>query len=891
MFKRVFRLRPARETVDEDLEAELRFHFERAVDDLAATGLSRDAARREALRRFGDVQLHRHNIQDLGRRRAAMQRRNDWIDITRQHLGYALRTVRRSPGFTAAVVVTLGLGIGANATMFGIVDRILFRPPSHVTEADQVRRLFVNRDFLGRQVTTRSVAYLDVRDFDAAESFAGIAAYWTEERTLRDGDASVRVRASDVTGSFFGVLGVQPAHGRFFTQGEDQPGQPGLAVVSHQLWDRQFAGAGDVLGRVITVGNGQYTVVGVAPAGFTGAELSRVDLWLSLHAAGEHEMGTRWRESRGTLWLTTVARLQPGVTVATAELEATALHRGGRADTRYDPQASITLAPLLDALGPNPSDESVVTRWLAGVSLVVLLVACANVANLLLARGVRARREVAIRLALGVSRARLVTHLLTESVVFAAIGGLAALLITRWGGAAIRTVLVPDVAWLESPVNMRVLVFTLLATGFTGLVAGLVPTIQSSRPDLTRALKGVGGGAPARHSRTRSSFLVAQGAFSVILLIGAGLFVRSFNRVKSMDLGLDADRILVASVDVDGATIGGRFDQIFQAAAVRVRTLPGVVAASATQSLQFWSSFTTNLRVPGRDTLPVLPTGGPYINTVTGDYFATMGMTVLRGRGFAPGDHHANAARVAIIDETMARIIWPDEDPLGECILIGSGDNVACTEVVGIAKDSRKQSITEDDVMQYFVPWEQQAITTSLSTLVVRTAGAPSALVETVRREVQALDPAIRFADVRPLQQLIDPQTRSWRLGATMFTAFGALALVVAGIGLYSVLAFGVAQRTHELGVRAALGATSGTLSRLVFAESMRFTALGVALGTAISLLAGRAVAPLLFEVSPRDPAVFGVVIATLTAVALVASVVPAWRTTRIDPTMALRAD
>jgi predicted permease len=897
MFKRVFRLRAARETVDDDLEAELRFHFDRAVGDLVAAGLSRDAARREALRRFGDLQFHRHNIQDLGRRRAAMLRRREWLDITRQHLGYALRSVRRSPGFTAAVVVTLGLGIGANATMFGIVDRILFKPPSGVAEAEQVRRMFVNRDFLGRTVTTRSITYPDFLDFDAADRLTGTAAYWTEERTLRVGESSMRVRASDVTGSFFDVLGVNPAYGRLFTSDEDRPGQPGLAVLSHRLWNRQFAGAADVLGRVLTIGNGRYTVVGVAPAGFTGAELSRVDVWLSLHAAGEHEMGTRWRASRGTYWLTAIARLQRGVSLETAESEATALHRGGRSgDTRYDPEASITLAPLLDALGPRASDESVVTRWLAGVSLIVLLVACANVANLLLARGVRARREVAIRLALGVSRRRLIGQLLTESLVFAAIGGIAALVFTRWGGDAVRTLLLPDVAWLESPVNLRVLLFTSLATGVTGIVAGLVPAMQSSRPDVTGALKGFGGGGPVRHSKTRGAFLVVQGAFSVILLIGAGLFVRSVSRVQSLDLGMDTDRIVVVSLDVEGASnptpeLRTRLNQIFQTAAERVRTIAGVDAASAAQSLQFWSSFSTSFRVPGRDSIPTLPTGGPYVNRVTREYFSTMGMTVLRGRGFGPGDHHASAARVAIIDETMARLIWPEEDPLGQCVLIGRGEDVACTEIIGIAKDSRRQSITEDDVMQYFAPWEQAVVATTLNTLLVRTAGAPGALVETVRREVQAIDPAIRFANVRPLQQLIDPQIRSWRLGATMFTAFGGLALVVAGIGLYSVLAFGVAQRTHELGVRAALGATAGTLSGLVFGEGMLFTALGVGLGTVVAFLAGPAVAPLLYDVSPRDPAVFGIVIATLAMVAVVASVVPAWRTTRIDPTTALRAE
>ena len=897
MTKKLFRLKRTRETVDADLDAELRYHFERGFDELMKQGFSSDEARREMRRRFGDVSRHRRNLEAIGRRRAAMEWRTEWLDIVRQNLGYAWRAVRRSPGFSCAVVITLGLGIGANATMFGVVDRLLLRPPLHITNPEQVRRLFVNRTLLGRPVTTQGVTYPDYRDFDTAEHFAATAAYsGIFPQTMGRGETAVRVASRSVSASFFGLLGVAPALGRFFTADEDRIGQPGRVVLGYALWQRQFGGAPapDALGRVLHIGDVDYTVVGVAPRGFTGTELEPVDAWLSLHAVAEE----RRLRSRGWYWLRVVARLRPGATVEAAEAEATTLHRNGRAESqRYDQEATISAAPLIAARGPNASDETAVTKWLAGVALIVLLIACANVANLFLAKGVRSRREIAVRLALGVSRSRLVGQLLTESAVFAILGGGTALLIAHWGGNLLRNVLVPGVAWPESPVHPRVLLFTLVATAFTVVIAGLVPALQSRRPNLTGALKAGEAGGAARHSLTRIGFLIVQGALSVVLLIGAGLFVRSLSRIHAIDLGIDADRIL--TVTLDRETAGPpterriRTNQLFVRAEERLRDLPGVGSVSSANSLQFWTSWGTALAVPGRDSLPTVPTGGPYYNAVTADYFATMGMTILRGRGFTDADHRENAPRVVVVDETMARLYWPDEDARGQCLLIGSGDP-PCSEVVGIVRDSRRQELIEDVTLQYFIPVEShtnRGVVAELETLLARTTEDPYTLVEAVRREVQALDPSIKFVNARPMQELIDPQRRSWRLGAAMFAVFGGLALVVAAIGLYSMLAFSVAQRTRELGVRAALGATSTRLIALVFGEGMRFTAIGMGLGTAIALLAGRAVEPLLFDVSPRDPAVFTLVMVTLGLVAALASAFPAWRATRIDPNRALRTE
>lgn len=398
-----------------------------------------------------------------------------------------------------------------------------------------------------------------------------------------------------------------------------------------------------------------------------------------------------------------------------------------------------------------------------------------------------------------------------------------------------------------------------------------------------------------RHSKTRVALLVTQGALSVVLLIGAGLFVRSLNGVQSLDLGMEAGHVLLAQIEMDVGSAGGddrvaRVNDVFREAIRRVRSVPGVERISASRSIPFSYTSSRRVAVPGRDSIPRLSTGGPYINGVTADHLATMGMTVLHGRGFTETDDRESAPRITVLNETMANAIWPGGDALGQCLQIG-GRNAPCTTVVGIVKDPSRNTLIEGKSMQYYVPWGQGMVGGRLRGLFIRTTADPESLSEVVRRQIQDLDPAIRFVDVQPLQSLIDPQARTWKLGATMFTVFGVLALVVAGIGLYSVLAFNVAQRTRELGVRAALGATSDRLVYLVFGEGIRLAAAGVVLGAVIVLAASRAIAPLLYEVSPLDPAVFAIVIATLAIVAIAASAIPAWRATRVDPSEALRTD
>ncbi len=815
------------------------------------------------------------------------------LSVTRDNVGYSVRGLLRSPGFTAAVVATLALGIGVNATMFGIVDRLLLSSPGQVKDGEQVRRLYARMrlPWNGESVHQRALSYLDFTDWREARSFASVAAYWTNEATLGRGVEAVRVRASLVTASFFATLGVEPALGRFFDATEDRPGAGGVAVLSYGLWQARFGGDPAVLGRRVDIGRGSYTVIGVAPRGFSGVDLDQVDVWAPLHAYTTELESERWRLTRNYYWIKVIVRLAAGVGVEAAETEATYLHRNGRgemiAEGRYDEDVTVVVAPLVEARGPNASDESIVSVLLAGVSLIVLLIACANVANLLLARGLRRRKEIAVRLALGISRRRLAGQLLTESVVLAALGGAAALLAAAWGADLIRHVLLPDVMWTDSPVSLRVLAFTAVLALATGLVSGIVPTLQASRPDLSNDLKDSARAGTVRRSRTRVALLVVQGALSVVLLVGAGLFVRSLQRVEGLDLGLDARAVVYAQLEFEPRErTTEEVNRIYQRSLERLRALPAVEHASFSGGLPFWGGSIEDVYVSGLDSVPA-PPPAPHMDTVTPDYFATLGIALLRGRDFAATDA-AGAAPVAILNESMARGIWGD-DPLGKCFHIASRD-APCTRVVGVVADSHRMRVTETRKWVFYLPAAQYP-EESPSAILLRVRGDAERLASVVQRELLAGDSDIKYAVVRPLQERIDPQLRSYRLGAAVFSVFGLLALIVAALGLYSLLAFNVAQRTHEIGVRTALGATRSRILTQILKESVALAAVGIAIGLAVALAAAGALAPLLYDVSPRDPAVLATVTLTLLLVAALAGILPAARAARIDPNLALRAE
>jgi predicted permease len=892
--RRVFRLGMAGGDAERDLERELAFHFEETVRTLVSRGMAEAEAREEARLRFGDEKAYRRELRRLARGR---DRRDRVGDVARSVAGVVrdgTRNLWRAPLLTAAVVVVMALGVGANATMFGILDRLFLTPPAHVDEPDQLRRFFVHKRWSasGEMGTQKSFSYPDYLDFTRLDVFSSTAAWSTRALTVGHGAESERRPVTLATASLFPTLGVRAELGRFYGTEEDAFGAEPVAVLGHAYWQSAYGGDPEVLGRAVAVGDLTYTVIGVAPPGFTGVDLDRVDIWLPLHrAAVVEEGGTEWADARNWYWIDTVGRLTPGTPVARATAAATAAHRAGRADQEgYDTEARVVMEPLLLARTSVATREAKVVPWLMGVALMVLLLTCANVANLLLARAIRRRRETAVRLALGVSRWRLVTTVVFEGVALALAGGAAAVGVAMWGGEVLRAVLVPDAGWETGHEVWRVVGFSgLLALG-AGLFAGLFPAWRSSRPQTTEALKTTGRGSTRGRSRVRSTLLVFQAAITVVLLVGTGLFVQSLRSARSVDLGFEPDPVLLVRVEPEGGYPGGEaMTALYRRAHEAVRALPEVEAAAVTTVTPFRNSrgIGDDLRVPGVDSLPSTAAGGAYIHAVTGEYFESMGLDLLRGRGITRSDDAESAPRVAVVNRTMADLVWPDGDALGACMFLR---DAPCATVVGIVEDHNRYELTEHVSMHYYVPLAHRPYDWPPSRLVIRTRD-PVRLAPTVRRELTARLPEARLVTTEPYRDVIDPSYRSWRLGAVLFSAFGVLAILVAAVGLYSVLAFDVAERRPELGIRSALGATRGRIIRHVLTDGVRLAAIGVAVGLAAAFYGASRAAPLLFQVSPRDPVILAAVAAGVLVVSVAASGIPAWRAARVDPSDTLRAE
>jgi putative ABC transport system permease protein len=821
-----------------------------------------------------------------------------------EDLRYAVRGLRARPGFTAAVVLTLALGIGANTAMFSVVDRLLFRPPPLLRDPGRVHRIYLASMFRGKVVNRSYIQYARFLDLTTSTtSFSRTAEFTSRKLAIGAGLEGREMQVGVVSASFFGFFDAPPVLGRYFSAPEDQPpsGAP-VAVLGYGLWQTRYGGHRDALGQTLRIGATLYTIIGVAPRGFVGlwpdqppAAYIPITAFGAEMAANLHLRGETWWTTYHWTWAQLIAERNPGVTLAAADADlTTAYQKSYSQELAANPgQTPVALArprafvgSVLEQRGPDVSSETKVATWLTGVALVVWLIACANVANLLLARALRRRREVAVRLALGVSRARLATQLLTESLLLALLGGTAGVLVAQWGGAVLRAVLLRDNSGAAVVTDPRSLLFAGAAALVAGLLTGFVPILQTRRADLTRDLKAGEREGGMHRSPTRAALLVMQGALSVVLLVGAGLFVRSLRHVRHLRLGYDADSVLAVELRMRGV----RLDSAQSVALLRnlmagARAIPGVSHVSRQVTTPFWSTWSTDLHVAGIDSVDRL--GGFDLNAVSSEYFATMGTRLLRGRGISDQDV-AGAPRAMVVSQAMARVLWPDKDPLGECVRVG-GDTVPCTTVVGVAENIRSESLRDESGYFYYLSSAQ--FNPEVGGLFVRVHGDAARAAENVRRSLQPLMPGASYVTLTPLADVLGGQTESWKLGATMFTVFGLLALVLAAIGLYSVIAYNVAQRTHELGVRSALGAQLGDLVRLVLAEGLRLALVGVVLGCVIAFVVGRWAQPLLFEQSARDPAVFAVVAAVLLGVAAVASFIPARRAGRVDPIQALRSE
>jgi len=781
-----------RDAVRWEVEHYVAERAERLID----AGWDPDEARREAERRF--ARRYRTGMETIAWRRWTMRWMGSTWRIVRGGFGDLMRTVRRSPGFAVGVVLTLALGIGANAAMFTMVDRLLLTPPSHVAEAEELRIVQIDRG----SSTQTTITYPDFDDMRRHGGLAGAAAFSHPRRITRGSGADAEdLRARLVSHDFFRVLEVSaPVRGRFLQPADGEPGAPAAVVISAEYWARAFGSEPGAIGRTLRLSGIPFTVVGIAPEGFTGVTLDPVDVWLPMGAQTRLLNGNDgWRTSRNWYWVVAVVRAAPDANPDRLLAEATTLHQNARSAAFGEgyTETSIELAPLVASWRTSGGEATSVLRWLTGVSLVVLLIACANVANLLLARGVRRRRETAVRLALGVSPRRLVAQRALEAILLAAVGGVVALAVAYWGGGWVQRVLLPEVYFPDGGLNMRVVAFAGLISGLAGLLAGVAPAIQSTRAEVAEDLGDARRGSSSRRSRLRGALAVAQASLSVVLLVGAGLFVKSLEAVRDLDLGLDADRLVLASLELtDEAAPAAEDDRLYRRAADRLMTLRQVQDA-ALASPTFGSNRVIRLYVQGFDSLPDLRGGGPYYYAVSPGYASAMGLEILEGRTLDETDDEG-APPVALVSRTMAEALWPRESALGRCLLL-DGEDAGCTSIVGVVEDAARYGLEEAPFMAYYVPLAQRD--DRVEGLYVRASGDVDEARIAALRSLRKLGPEVRFARAETLRDILDPQARSWTLGATLFTVFGLLALVVAAVGLYSLLAFEVAERTRELGI------------------------------------------------------------------------------------------
>jgi predicted permease len=837
---------------------------------------------------------------------------NLWQDIR-----YGLRMLWKSRGFTAIAVLSLALGIGANTSIFSFVNAVLLKSPPVVEPA---RLVYV---FGGNRTSPYNVSsypdYVDYRDkndvFSALIASSGITV------SLNSNDQADTINGLLVTGNYFDTLGVHARVGRTFLPEEDTtPGGHPVALISYGLWQSRFAGDPQITGRQMLLNGQPFTIVGVAPAEFNGAETGRTnDIYVPMamqalvrppRGGYSGEMNPDLLARRGPRWLDMIGRLKPGVTAVQAQAAlSTIAAQLAQAYPDTNQEQIATVSPLSQG---DPTQRrtllSVAGLLLAVVGL-VLLIACANVANLLLARAASRRKEISIRLALGASRGRLIRQLLTESVLLSLLGGAGGLLLAIWLVDAMRTYSPPGnffpVAF-DFSLDKSVLGFTLLLSVLTGLIFGIAPALQASKPDLVSALKDETAmlpgshGSVARRFSLRNLLVVAQVALSLVLLISAGLFLRSLQQAQRIDPGFNPEHVLTMPLNINllryTKTQGQEF---YRQVLERVAALPGVQAATLTRTPPLsGASRQSSVMIAGHDgpdraNNSETSGGGSeeirnnvtLASSVALNYFQTLSIPLLRGRDFDAHDA-AGAPGVVIINETFAKRYFPNQDPLGQHVSL-NGVQGPWLEVVGLARDGKYITLGETPAPFLYQPLAQRH--ESGMTLLVRTSGDPASYATAVRREVQAIERNLPLTNARTMPELLSASLFPARMGAVLLGGFGLLALLLAAVGLYGVMSYSVSRRTREIGIRMALGAQRADVLRLVLRESMTLVAAGMLLGLFAAFAATRLLAGFLYGVSPTDPAAFIGIAVLLAIVALVASLVPARRAAQVDPMVAFR--
>ena len=879
-----------RDRLEAQVRQEVDAHVELLARDLEHDGLSAEDALAAARRQVGHWSVQREELRDA------------WgfpsIDSVIQDVRYAMRGLRRQPGFAIGVIATLGLGVGANATMFGIVDRLMLRPPAFLIAPERSHHLYLGRTVNGTERLGQASPYQRYLDLTKATgTMELLAAYAPRTLAIGSGGVAREARVGAASASFWRMFDARPVLGRFFTPGEDtEPNGSRVMVLSYAYWESQYGRSPAVLGSTVTIWPARYTVIGVAPKGFGGVDLAATDAYIPIGMAAVDEFGPEWSTERSmysTTWLEIYGRRRPGISRELASAELTAAYKRSYVhELELEPQKPplavakprIELRSVLAERGPSPSPSAKVSTWLLGVAGVVLLVACANVGNLLLTRAFGRRREIAVRIAMGISRSRLARQLMTETLLLGAAGLGVGLLIASWGGDLVRTFLTPNMDW-ESPVtDQRVLFVAALSAGAAAVIAGLVPILQAGRSDVISTLRAERTGF--RRSRIRETLLLSQAMLSVLLLIGAGLFVRSVDRASRVRLGFDADQLVLVQLRMRNASMDSSAQIALRHALLRKATSnPIVEGATLAYSIPLGGTRSGSVFLVSGDSTSRL--GEFFEQAASPDFFATMGTRIIRGRGIT-ADDRADSPLVVVISEGMARAIWPTESPIGKCLRRRS-PTAPCRTVVGVAENVRLTGLGDASGFVSYYPAAQAG--ENVGRLFVRVRGEAATHAETLRRELQTVMPPSGYIVVRPMRALVSGARRSLRLGAVLFTVFGALALSLAAIGLYGVIAHVVSQRSHEIGIRIAVGARIRDVILLIVGDGLRVVGVGVTLGAIAALVLGRWIAPLLFDVSPRDPGVFACVAGLVVAIAVAASAVPALRAARVDPASTLRAD
>jgi putative ABC transport system permease protein len=868
---------------------ELAQHLDDVYQRALTNGASEENARRAVLSELTDQQSLLTELQRTQKRPPAdtplpgESRRSNLLADFFQDLRYAARILWKNPGFTAVAVIALALGIGANTAIFSVVNTVLLRPLPY-KDPDQLVMVWEDASRHGYPRDTPAAAnFIDWRDQNS--TFSGMAAIADNNFNLTGVGDPEQLKGRRVSGDLFPLLGVDPQLGRVFTATEDQPGSQKVVLLSHRLWQRRFGGEASIVGRTLTLNGESYSVVGVMPARFQFPE-NDDELWVPMAFSAE-EAGNRNRH-----YLQVIGRLKPGVTLAQAQSEMTTI--GARLQQQY-PQENADLGVAITSLHEHlVGDIKPALLILLGAVGLVLLIACANVANLLLARAAIRQKEIALRVALGARRRRLLRQFLTESVLLAMLGGILGLAIAYLGLLLLGSFIPENISQAsEISLDLKVLGFTLGVSLLTGLIFGLAPAIQALRMNQSETLKEGGRDSVTGRSgkRLRGLLVTAEVAVSLVLLIAAGLLINSFLRLRNIDPGFKVDHLLTMKIELPYP----KYDEFERRSAFytelvqRVQSLPGVQSAAVTTNLPLYRQGNSiSIQIEGRPDPP--PGQEPIIVTrmISPRYFETMSIPILAGRQFNDQDTDATP-NVVIVSETMARRLWPGENPIGKRIAVTRVRSDAdWIQVIGIAKDVRQFELIREPKPQMYLSYRQIGFFAA-DDLVVKTDVEPASMATAVRKVVWNIDKDQPVSSIRTMEEILGDSIARQRFSMLLLGVFAGVALLLAAVGIYGVMSYSVAQRTHEIGIRMALGAQTGAVLKLAVGYGLKLVVAGVLIGLVAAFALTRLMSTLLFGVTPTDPVTFALISLLLVAVAAVASYIPARRATKVDPLIALR--